>query len=49
MLDGGASQSVIQFDGLVGGDALLVNRAFRAQPEVDVLGEGAVAVKVIYI
>ena len=37
MLDGCSAEELVELDGLVGGDAGLVLRGLRAQPEVDVL------------
>ena len=41
MLDGRPSEELVQLDRLVGGDAGLVLRGLRAQPEVDVLFQAA--------
>ena len=41
MLDGRPSEELVQLDRLVGGDAGLVLRGLRAQPEVDVLLQAA--------
>ena len=41
VLDGRAAEVLVQLDGLVGGDAGLVLRGLRAQPEVDVLFQAA--------
>ena len=37
VLDGGPAEELVELDGLVGGDAGLVLRGLRPQPEVDVL------------
>ena len=37
VLDGRPAEELVELDGLVGGDASLVLRGLRAQPEVDVL------------
>ena len=41
VLDGRPAEELVELDGLVGGDASLVLRGLRAQPEVDVLFQAA--------
>ena len=47
VLDGRAAEVLVQLDGLVGGDAGLVLRRLRAQPEVDVLLQARAAPRLL--
>jgi len=40
MLDGGSSEKIIEFDGLVGCSSCLILRGMFSQPEMDIPFEG---------